>query len=170
MRYFLVLSIGIALGIVATIAPVGAQVGPPEAVLTLGRCAPGSIPAGVARFKNVGNNDFNEGARNFIAISLCAFNPDIAIELTAGPCRTRVMNQVRFQNVANNDFNEGAPNFIVLSLCIRGPVRRFYALTRGACRAGLHPIGVVRFKNVGNNDFNEGAPNFITIRLCVEDR
>ncbi len=167
MRYLLVLSLGVALAAMTALGPVRAQ-GGPGAMLTLGPCAPGNIPVGVARFQNVGNNDFNEGAPNYIAIALCAFSPDVSIGLTAGPCRGRMLSQVRFQNVGSNDFNEGAPNFVTVSLCIRGPVRRFYGLTRSGCRPGLRPISAVRFQNVGNTDFNEGAPNFVTIRLCVE--
>lgn len=167
MRYLLVLSIGIAMAVVASMGSVRAQ-GGPDVMMTLGRCAPGSTPAGVARFQNVGKNDINEGAPNFVAIRLCVFRPDVAIGLTVGRCQGRTLNQVRFKNVGDNDFNEGAPNYVSVSLCIRGPVHRFYALTRAACPPGLRPVGAVRFQNVANNDFNEGAPNFITIRLCVE--
>lgn len=167
MRYLLVLATGIALGIGAATGPAMAQ-GGPGLMMTRGPCAPGSMPAGTAQFKNVGNNDINEGAAKYITINLCSFRPDLALELTAGPCRGRVMSQVRFKNVADSDFNEGAPNFVVIRLCIRGPVVQFFDLTRGGCRPGLFPISDVRFKNVANTDFNEGAPNFVSITLCGE--
>jgi len=137
-------------------------------MMTQGPCAPGSAPAGLAQFRNVGKNDVNEGAPKHVFIRLCSFNPDIALQLTAASCQGRVMSKVRFKNVADNDFNEGAPNYVVIKLCIRGPVVQFFTLTRGACRPGLFPIGTVRFKNVADGDFNEGAPNFVRITLCGE--
>jgi len=167
MRYLLVLVTGIMLGGGAAMGPVMAQ-GGPGLMMTRGQCAPGSEPSGLAQFRNVGNNDINEGAAKHIFIRLCSFRPDIALELTASPCQGRVMSQVRFQNVANTDFNEGAPNFVIIRLCIRGPVVQFFDLTRGGCRPGLFPISDVRFKNVADNDFNEGAPNFVSITLCGE--
>lgn len=167
MRYLLVLTMAIAWGIVGAVGPGMAQ-GGPGLVMTRGLCPPGSVPSGIAQFRNVGNNDINEGAAKYISIKLCSFRPDIQLRLSASPCQGRVMSQVRFQNVANSDFNEGAPNFIVVRLCIRGPVVQFFDLTRGGCRPGLFPISDVRFKNVANNDFNEGAPNFVAITLCGE--
>lgn len=167
MRYLLVLAIGIVWGVGTAIGPALAQ-GGPGLMMTRGQCAPGSAPSGLAQFKNVGNNDINEGAPKYIFIRLCSFRPDITLQLTASPCQGRVMSKVRFQNVANTDFDEGAPNFVTIRLCIRGPVVQFFDLTRGGCRPGLVPVSSVRFKNVADNDFNEGAPNYVSITLCGE--
>jgi hypothetical protein len=137
--------------------------------LVRGVCPAGSVPAGAVRFANVGRNDRNEGAANFIRLSLCSRRGRSRLTLVSRgrACRGRIVSRTRFQNVANSDFNEGAPNFVRLVLCQNGPLRRRYQITTGRCRGGTFPRSRVRFKNVGNSDFNDGAPNFLTVRLCV---
>lgn len=134
--------------------------------LSLQRCAPGTFQAGVVRFQNVGFNDFNEGARNYIAIRLCSARPNSRVRLTARFCGGTRISATRFKNVADHDFNEGAPNFVHMGLCARRPVRRRIAISARFCPPGTRTISAIRFKNVGNNDFYEGARNYVTIRLC----
>ncbi len=138
--------------------------------LSLQRCAPGTFQSGVVRFQNVGYNDFNEGARNYIAIRLCSRRLRSPVYLTSRFCGGRRISMTRFKNVANNDFNEGAPNFIRMGLCARRPLRRRIAISARYCPPGTRTISAIRFKNVGNNDFNEGARNFVTVRLCAGRR
>ncbi len=138
--------------------------------LSLQRCAPGTFQSGVVRFQNVGFNDFNEGARNYIAIRLCSARPRSQVYLTARFCGGRRISMTRFKNVADHDFNEGAPNFVHMGLCARRPLRRNIAISARFCPPGTRTISAIRFKNVGNNDFYEGARNFVTIRLCAGRR
>ena len=137
--------------------------------LVLGACPQGGFSRGSVGFANVGRNDRNEGAPNYIRISLCTNGRGRGLLLVRGrsACGGQVISRTRFQNVANSDFNEGAPNFVRLVLCQVVPLRRAYQITTRGCNAGLFPRSRVRFKNVGNSDFNEGAPNFVTVRLCV---
>ncbi|MHA1538139.1 MAG: hypothetical protein ACTSUD_11340 [Alphaproteobacteria bacterium] len=134
--------------------------------LSLHSCAPGTFQAGYVRFQNVGNNDFNEGARNYVAIRLCSTRPYSRVRLTRRYCGRSQISATRFKNVANSDFNEGAPNFVRMSLCGRSRLRRHIAISAHYCPRGTRTISAIRFKNVGNRDFNEGARNFVTIRLC----
>ena len=134
--------------------------------LSLRHCAPGTFQAGVVRFKNVGNNDFNEGARNYVTIRLCSARPHRRIVLTRGRCYGRLISRTGFKNVGDRDRHEGAPTYVGLRLCSRGRTFRRFAISAGYCPAGTRTISAVRFQNVGNNDFNEGARNFVTIRLC----
>lgn len=142
----------------------------PSLHLSLQRCAPGTFQSGVVRFQNVGFNDFNEGARNYIAIRLCSTRALAAVRLTARFCGGTRVSRTRFKNVADHDFNEGAPNFVRIGLCARRPLRRRMAISARWCPPGTRTISAIRFKNVGNLDFNEGARNFVTIRLCAGRR
>ena len=134
--------------------------------LSLHSCAPGTFQAGTVRFQNVGNNDFNEGARNYVAIRLCSTRRFSRVRLIRRYCGGARVSATRFKNVANTDFNEGAPNYVRLTLCASRPLRRHIAISARYCPRGTRTISAVRFKNVGNRDFNEGARNFVTIRLC----
>ena len=138
--------------------------------LSMQRCAPGTFQSGVVRFQNVGNNDFNEGARNYIAIRLCSTRRFAPVRLTARFCGGARVSRTVFKNVANSDFNEGAPNFVRMGLCANRPMRRRIAISARWCPRGMRTISAIRFKNVGNLDFNEGARNFVTIRLCAGRR
>ena len=138
--------------------------------LSLQSCAPGTYQSGVVRFQNVGNHDFNEGARNYVAIRLCSAFQRSRVYLTSRFCRGRRVSTTGFKNVANSDFNEGAPNFVRFGLCARRPLRRHIAISARYCPPGTRAISAVRFKNVGNLDFNEGAPNYVTVRLCAGRR
>jgi hypothetical protein len=138
--------------------------------LSLHRCAPGTFQAGVVRFQNVGNQDFNEGARNYVAIRLCSTRPHAPVFLTRGYCGGRRISRTGFKNVGNRDFYEGAPHYVRLGLCARRPLHRRVAISARYCPPGTRTISAVRFQNVGNNDFNEGARNFVTVRLCVGRR
>jgi len=155
----------------ASLAQTGAGIPAGPAVpllgLSLGPCVQGTTPIGVARFRNVGRNDRNEGAPNTIAIRLCSVQPDLGLTLTESYCEGRTISRKSFQNVANTDLNEGAPNRITISLCVNGRVPGAFRLARRSCPAGFGEISAVRFQNVGNSDFNEGAPNFISILLCA---
>jgi hypothetical protein len=142
----------------------------PSLHLSLQRCAPGTFQAGVVRFQNVGFNDFNEGARNYITIRLCSTRPVAPVRLTARFCGRARISRTVFKNVADHDFNEGAPNYVRLGLCARRPLRRRIAISARWCPPGTRTISAIRFKNVGNLDFNEGARNFVTIRLCAGRR
>jgi len=157
---------GLAGAVIAATTSVQAQ-GGRGPFLALGGCPQSAIDLGRVGFRNVGKNDRNEGARNYIRISLCSYRPR-ALMLVGrrGDCQGRIISRTRFQNVANSDFNEGAPNFIRLGLCQTGPLRREYMISVRGCPQHLRTQSVVRFKNVGNSDFNEGAPNFVTIVLC----
>ncbi len=135
--------------------------------LSLSRCAPGTFQAGLVRFQNVANNDFNKGARNYVAIRLCSVRPYSPVRLTTRRCDRAPISMTRFKNVANADFDEGAPNFVALGLCARRPLRRRIAISARYCPPGTRAISAIRFKNVGNNDFNEDARIFVTIRLCM---
>jgi hypothetical protein len=135
--------------------------------LSLHRCAPGTFQAGRVRFQNVGYNDFNEGARNYITIRLCSVTPHSPVVLTPGYCGGRRVSMTRFRNVGLNDRYEGAPNRVYLGLCAQRPMHRRIAISARHCPAGTRTVSAVRFQNVGNNDFNEGARNYVTIRLCV---
>jgi hypothetical protein len=151
---------------VAAISSAQAQ-GPRGPFLVLGRCPPDAGPLGAVGFRNVGRNDRNEGARNYIRISLCSYRPrPLTLVSRRSDCPGRIISRTRFQNVANNDFNEGAPNFVRLGLCQTGPLRRQYLISTRGCPPQMRTQSVVRFKNVGNRDFNEGAPNFVAIALC----
>lgn len=136
--------------------------------LVLGRCPPDAFAMGRVGFRNVGRNDRNEGARNYIRISMCSYRPNRSMLLVRGrrDCPGRIISRDRFQNVANSDFHEGAPDFVRVGLCQTGPLRRQYVISTRGCPPDFRTQSVVRFKNVGNNDFNEGAPNYVAIVLC----
>jgi hypothetical protein len=163
----LALTVTFLASVVATVSSAQAQ-GRRGPFLVLGRCPPDAIGMGRVGFRNVGRNDRNEGARNYVVISMCSYRPNRRILLVARrrDCPGRIMSRTRFQNVANSDFNEGAPNFVRLGLCQTGPLRREYMISARGCPPRLRTQSVVRFKNVGNRDFNEGAPNFVAIALC----
>jgi len=164
--------IAIAAAAAATVAIAGAGAasarhGGSALRLSLHQCAPGTVQTGVVRFQNVGNQDFNEGARNYIAIRLCSARRFSPVYLSRGYCGGRLVSRTGFRNVGNNDRYEGAPHVVRLSLCARRPHRRRFAISTRHCPAGTRTISAVRFQNVGNNDFNEGARNFVTVRLCA---
>jgi len=152
---------------IGTAGTASAQHGSGPLELSLHRCAPGTFEAGRVRFQNVGYNDFNEGARNYVTIRLCSANPHSPVYLTPGYCGGRRVSMTRFRNVGLNDRYEGAPNTVYLGLCAQRPLRHRFAISADHCPAGTRPVSVVRFQNVGNNDFNEGARNYVAIRLCV---
>jgi hypothetical protein len=163
----LALTVTFLASVVAVVSSVQAQ-GRRGPFLVMGRCPPDAIGMGRVGFRNVGRNDRNEGARNYVRISMCSYRPNRRLLLVGrrSDCPGRIISRARFQNVANNDFNEGAPNFVRIGLCQTGPLRRDYMISMRGCPRRMRTQSVVRFKNVGNRDFNEGAPNFVTIALC----
>ena len=162
----LALTVTFVASVVTAVSSVQAQ-GRRGPFLVLGACPQDAIGMGRVAFRNVGRNDRNEGARNFIRISMCSYRPrPLLLVARRSDCPGRIISRARFQNVANSDFNEGAPNFVRIGLCQTGPLRRQYMISTRGCPQQLRTQSVVRFKNVGNSDFNEGAPNFVTVALC----
>jgi len=162
----LALTVTFLASVVAAVSSVQAQ-GRRGPFLVLGRCPQDAVGLGRVGFRNVGKNDRNEGARNYIRISMCSYRPRrLLLVGRRSDCPGRIISRTRFQNVANNDFNEGAPNFVRLGLCQTGPLRSDYLISTRRCPPQMRTQSVVRFKNVGNRDFNEGAPNFVAIVLC----
>ncbi len=119
-------------------------------------------------FKNVGDNDRNEGAPNEINLVLCSDRRtpyDRNLELVGGRCPSHYADNglVTFQNVGNKDMNEGAINHIAVSLCEAGRPRGPY-MVQGNCPS--YQLSSVTFRNIGSEDVGEGADEWVTISLC----
>lgn len=153
--------------IVAVVRP-SRQAGRGQVVLTTGACPGGLQTFGSYQFQNVARDDFNEGAPNFITISLCGRGRLAeSLELSGQGCSRgyRQSSSTTWINVGVNDRGNGAATTESLSLCTsRGSLAQI-SLEQNACASGVQ-ISSTSFRNVGNNDFGEGAPTNVNLVLC----
>lgn len=139
-----------------------------QLALTTGSCAASLQNYGSYQFQNVARDDFNEGAPNFVTVSLCGRGRLAEnLELSGHGCSRgyRQSSSTAWTNVGVNDRGNGAATTESLSLCTAQGVQASVSLEQNSCASGAQ-LSSVTFRNVGNNDFGEGAPTNVNLVLC----